>query len=304
MSGALAELFASLTLDELVKMLVNPVSAAMAYVDLFLGEKAGQRISLLWNPHRLDTPRCDAESVFANFRKETFASGLARACLFKKGKVSDLLYAAIELNVNGAGYVNEFQPYVARDLYRRFCTPDARVLDPCAGWGGRLLGASCHVQEYVGFEPATATCDGLRAMHEQLISKFRPEFSCILHCLPFEDAQIDGVFDFAFTSPPYFDTERYSEEETQSWKRYPTAEQWRSGFFKPLIHKTLSALKSGGSFVLNVGTRREDMMQWIAEECEPLGHKVSSLGNLLAGHAGLRGSESGERFAVITKVEV
>lgn len=32
---------------------------------------------------------------------------------------------------------------------------------------------------------------------------------------------------------PWFAHERYSDEETQSWVRYPEAEQWRAGFLEP-----------------------------------------------------------------------
>ena len=31
-----------------------------------------------------------------------------------------------------------------------------------------------------------------------------------------------GKFDFIFTSPPYFGAEGYSEDETQSYKKFPT----------------------------------------------------------------------------------
>ena len=38
--------------------------------------------------------------------------------------------------------------------------------------------------------------------------------------------------DLCFTSPPYFDTEKYSDEDTQSYKKFPTEDGWVNGFFE------------------------------------------------------------------------
>ena len=48
--------------------------------------------------------------------------------------------------------------------------------------------------------------------------------------------------DCAFTSPPYFSTERYNEggekQELQSWFKFNEYETWRDDFYLP-VHKTL-----------------------------------------------------------------
>jgi len=56
-----------------------------------------------------------------------------------------------------------------------------------------------------------------------------------------------------FTSPPYFDRERYSIEDTQSWKRYGTSlELWLNGFLFKVIEKSFKWLKEGGRLILNI----------------------------------------------------
>src|SRR5258708_26164348 len=50
----LASCFADCTAEQLVAMMVSPFDAIVEYAALTRGEKAGQKISLLFNPHRLD----------------------------------------------------------------------------------------------------------------------------------------------------------------------------------------------------------------------------------------------------------
>src|SRR5581483_2596582 len=59
--------------------------------------------------------------------------------------------------------------------------------------------------------------------------------------------------DFAFTSPPYFAKEHYSEDETQSWKRYGhDPELWRTSFLEPMMRLQFAALKRGAYSCVNV----------------------------------------------------
>jgi DNA modification methylase len=76
-----------------------------------------------------------------------------------------------------------------------------------------------------------------------------------LICSPAEDVNVESVrnqCDFAFTSPPYFCTEIYSEEDTQSCNRYKTGENWRDGFLAPTMRLQYAALKQGSIACMNV----------------------------------------------------
>ena len=55
-----------------------------------------------------------------------------------------------------------FRPQLAKLICNKY-KPDI-VLDPCAGWGGRLLGTVAHGAKYIAFEPNTTTYDGLQAL--------------------------------------------------------------------------------------------------------------------------------------------
>ena len=62
--------------------------------------------------------------------------------------------------------------------------------------------------------------------------------------------------DLCFTSPPYFDWEKYSEEETQSYKKYPEAKDWLDGFLWNTMDRCHYGLKSGGILAMNVANTR------------------------------------------------
>jgi hypothetical protein len=58
--------------------------------------------------------------------------------------------------------------------------------------------------------------------------------------------------DFAFTSPPYFDCEKYSDEKTQSYLKYSNINKWKEGFLRKTIMNVHYGLKPNKFLALNV----------------------------------------------------
>jgi hypothetical protein len=84
-----------------------------------------------------------------------------------------------------------------------------------------------------------------------------------------------------FSSPPYFATERYAEgskfEEDQSWSRYNSYEEWRDGFYLPVMEQAYNHLKPGGFLCVNImdpkvkGKRHkscDDLVGWFMNKYE------------------------------------
>ena len=122
--------------------------------------------------------------------------------------------------------------------------------------GGRLIGlASCMFSdiEYVETEPSTATYNGLKEIKKFLrLGNEYKQFN-----LPFEELDVKKeYFDFVFTSPPYFDTEKYSDEETQSYIKNDTYETWVKNFLYVMIDKIVFCMKKDAFCVLNVGNKK------------------------------------------------
>ena len=297
--------FKDMTLMELVGLLTTPFEEVIEYYNLSGGHRAGQRISLLFNPHRLQVRSITSErSIFEAFKTDNFLSGLARAILFKQGSgnLKRLLYDTIQLGINGVQYINEFPPHVARDTYLQYgVTKTSKILDPCAGWGGRMLGASVVTDSYDGFEPSTETFLGLHKLKlfiQSMNKDFNPNIS--IDC--FEDAVVKkDYYDVALTSPPYYDTEEYSDEETNSLNRYETFDKWCEGFYIPLIQKTMDALKDGRFFIFNIGSRKYPLNAVLIDTFGKT-YKISKGTQRLSNSSGLGKKGEGETFYTIQKV--
>lgn len=165
-----------------------------------------------------------------------------------KGKFLSMLCIVL-----GTQSCANFRPPFAMRIYRQFCKPGSRVLDTSTGYGGRLLGAlaSQRVAEYVGIDPSTKTHAANHRMADVLCKK---RMRVTLLNEPAEDVTTleQESFDFAFTSPPYFVKEEYADEETQSFKRYPEAADWRDKFLARMFELQYAALKHGARSVVNI----------------------------------------------------
>ena len=124
------------------------------------------------------------------------------------------------------------------------------VLDPCAGWGGRMLGAVASGAYYYAFEPNTQTYNNLLKLVDFLHIKDKVTIICD-DALQIEKYNIPKV-DLVLTSPPYYDLEIYCKENTQSITQYTTYQDWSIFFFKELIKVCLAHLNDQGVSCWNV----------------------------------------------------
>jgi hypothetical protein len=216
-------------------------------------------------------------------RKKSFIKYLLNPVMFDKDVTPKALKSALAMR----SYIaSQFKPQSAKLVYNFF---DAKnVLDFSAGWGDRLVGFhASNAESYVGIDPNSKLHEKYEAISDFCNTGKKAEFICS----PAEDADLTGLeFDFVFTSPPYFTLERYSKEETQSWKRYPKMEKWLEGFLFPTLTKCWSHLSEGGRICVNIAdayTKGER-----EEICLPMLKHMESLG---ATYEGLIGYEMGAR---------
>ena len=55
-----------------------------------------------------------------------------------------------------------------------------------------------------------------------------------------------------FTSPHYFDTEKYSDELTQSYIKFPTEDKWMNTFMRKTMENCYYGLKENGYMLINI----------------------------------------------------
>lgn len=156
----------------------------------------------------------------------------------------------------------DFPAGIAAEIIDLYCPENARVLDPCHGWGGRLVGflLANKPTYYLGCDPSEPAHEGVQKAWDCLSQFAEPTKSATLLLSPYEDAKITDQFDFAFTSPPYFNVEKY-HGENQSFRRYNTFDRWCTGFYLPLFQKTHKLLKPGAHFAINVGSQSYPLVE-------------------------------------------
>jgi len=153
---------------------------------------------------------------------------------------------------------SQFKPNVAKALYDYFKAET--ILDFAAGWGDRMCGfyASETGKHYVGIDPRKENHPIYRQQaefYEKNNGFFEVEKKADFVESPAEDfdyAGYDNYFDIAFTSPPYFSVERYSYDDTQSWVRYKTINEWNEQFLHKALGKIWKTLKKGGVLIVNI----------------------------------------------------
>lgn len=163
---------------------------------------------------------------------------------------------------NGTRGVSNFKPVIAKFIYDNYCPQNGKVLDPCAGYGGRLAGciASDRNIFYHGIDPNGLTAVGNMKMAnyfstqydilEQRVHnyRFRFDLGCAEEIMP----TLKEEYDIIFTSPPYFNVEIYSQDSNQSYNRYKKYCLWLQNFLYNIVDESKRLLKSGGYLILNI----------------------------------------------------
>jgi len=280
------------SVQEIINGVIDYPLAMHQFNRLCSGNKnVGGEISLLFNPHRFETKIKNRKYTIAEqfmTKEKGMLSSLSQWLSKQKDVVHHKEYIIKAKVGTGTQIAHEFKPYLARDIYLDHCEANPKVLDPCAGWGGRLIGftSSQLGGEYWATDPSTKTYQGLLKLSEFLLTAeniSHPEIK--LFNSPFEDLQElpERYFDFAFTSPPYFDTEIYSDEETQAANRYKTLEEFNERFLTELIAKTVRHLKKGKCFLLNIGGNQIRFDKIVFDICDKLNLQVKEVFNYKIG---------------------
>ena len=161
--------------------------------------------------------------------------------------------------ITGAQMVSNFRPITASALYKIFTDKNNTVWDMSMGWGGRLLASMKADINYIGTDPSHNAHMNNEIMAYDISSQLTHMLPSAkkrryeLHKLGSEVFRPDkNSLDFAFTSPPYFGTEKYSDEPTQSYLKYSNIEKWKEEFLRKTIDNCYYGLKKNKFMCLNV----------------------------------------------------
>lgn len=143
-----------------------------------------------------------------------------------------------------------YRPHFAKQIIEMTGLRQGRLFDPCAGWGGRMLGTVAAGWHYTACEPNPETYANLIRMAHFIDGEFRVRlFSSPVEHLVFDP---EDRYDVVLTSPPYFDLERYATDANQSYVKYPTYDAWQDQWLLPLVNQCLDHLGPTGISAWNV----------------------------------------------------
>ena len=216
----------------------------------------------LWTffPHWIDVKTYNDKSLRDNWNDDEKLWSLIKKTINWNIKHGGGRWTTNRIRQNAKVYCSKqtpsnFRPTAAKYIYNAYGDCGA-VYDPCGGFGGRLLGfLASNCSEYVCCEPCEKTYRGLLDMRDKAFPYVGKSVD-IVNDVAESYVPQRGHFDLCFTSPPYFDTEKYSDEPTQSYIAHPTYERWVSGFLTPMIRNCNRALKMNSYLVLNVANTK------------------------------------------------
>ena len=194
---------------------------------------------------------------------------------------------------------SQFKPSIAKAFYDYFGSRN--ILDFSAGWGDRLAGfyGSETGAYYLGIDPNTLNHPNYKKQkdfYETHRSFFEIDKDCDFICAPAEDVDFtdyEDMFDTVFTSPPYFNVEKYSEEDTQSYIRYKNIDSWNRDFLHKTISKIIPTLKKGGILAINIADVYSPKAKDYFDICNPMNDFIKSKG---LNYYGCIGMEMTKRF--------
>ena len=244
----------------------NPFDELSKVIDTQSSEIIGEDNSLkqvmtgcgfLWTffPHWIDTKTYNSKSVRESWNNDELLRKLIEKVYNYVMKHDNERWSTNRIRQCAKVYcasqaVSNFRPTVAKYIYNTYGNK-GNVYDPCGGWGGRMFGfIASNCKEYECCEPSTKSYEGLlnlKNTYPYLKKTIKVNNLCAEDYVPKE-----SHFDLAFTSPPYFNTEEYSTEDTQSYLRYPSYEEWKEGFLKRMIHNCHIGLKDNGILIINI----------------------------------------------------
>ena len=194
---------------------------------------------------------------------------------------------------------SQFKPSIAKGFYDYF--KSVNVLDFSAGWGDRLAGFYCGetTKSYVGIDPNTLNHPNYKKQvefYKENQTFFEEPKEVEFICEPAEDvdySKYENYFDTIFTSPPYFNVEKYSDEDTQSYIRYKDIDSWNKNFLHKTIEKIIPTLKKDGILAINIADVYDAKNKTYFDICNPMNDFIKSQG---LEYYGCIGMEMTKRF--------
>ena len=167
------------------------------------------------------------------------------AKLKRTGTMANRFYEAFRFNQA----VVMFKPATAKWIYQKFQA--THVLDPTAGWGGRMIGANALGIHYTGIDTNTNLQPAYHGIMELIKD---PKMNMIWEdTLAVDYEAID--YDFVLTSTPYVNK---AGKMVEVYEHQVILDDFYGKFLVPLIQKCLRHIKRNGRVCFNMNSIMHD----------------------------------------------
>lgn len=228
---------------------------------------------------------CDNFWLIENAQGQSFARAwqdpviMDRVLTWGRSSMSQLWMSWIRRAVfMNAGIANSsfYRPHFSLQLIRQHGASQGILYDPCAGWGGRMLGTEAAGWQYHACEPNSATYANLQRM----ISFVDGQANIVNQTAESFDVGTVGPVDIVLTSPPYFNLEVYDSAADQCYNQWSDFVQWRDCWLVPLINHCLDHVNTDGISAWNVmNFKRYDLVSAVIATHQARGWRlVDTLG--------------------------
>lgn len=140
--------------------------------------------------------------------------------------------------------ISMFKPSIAKFIYQKYSNYGDTILDYSAGFGGRMLGASVLDRRYIGIDPLTSF------EINDIIKYLQIENCYLIKGISEEIYLKHNSIDLSFSSPPYYDLEYYSNDNTQAYNKGEN--YFYNVYWRKTLENSYKMLKKGKIFAVNV----------------------------------------------------
>jgi hypothetical protein len=245
---------------------------------------AGTGLANSYFQHRYGVVCNNHRTAIEVFKNDESLRKCIEKCIAMNGKISDSSLRSMLSIFEGTQVASNFPPGTAKAIYEYFLPNPGVVWDMSCGWGGRLLAASTtdSVTRYYGTEPSSKTYEGLTKMMAELCTLELAQLDKFsVYMEGSETIDVSRWFktsvNFCFTSPPYFNCEKYAMENTQSFIRYTNQGDWLKYFLGKTLENCLFMLpENGGIIAINIANVEsfKDLEKQTVKTAERVGLKL------------------------------
>jgi len=253
--------YPTLTNDELIRNFNNLKNTDPYKIEnnnIFnIANNVGSNIIKHFAPHFFEiTDKRNSPSMIKAFNDDTLLYKTIKNRLSQNYTMSsNMLRRGLE-NSNSAFKGSSFNVLVAKYIYSKYTTEGSLVYDYSMGYGQRLLAALSlnHNIKYIATDPFQKTYNSnvnLFNFYKANVPGFNKHVD--LNNLGSEDfykQEYENKVDLAFSSPPYFNLEKYCEENTQAYSS--TYQYFLHTYWAQTVKNIDKMLKSNGLFFLNI----------------------------------------------------